>query len=263
MSNPIGLRTIKTGLAVGLSVIVSQFLNLQFPFFVCMTSIFTMDKTALTSLHMGKVRVLGTLLGAIIGTLFASIDRFNPLLCAIGIILLITILNYFKLSQAIGIAGIVFCACMVHIDSSQITPFFYGLHRTLDSFIGMLVSLAVNLLILPNYDISKIQKQLDDVKAKLADFFNKESSADIHLNQSIELNTLVQQLRQQITLYDGERLSQKKRADLEKSKAQFSLLEQLVFELNVIESVTQNKHNEIIQFHYARALSHYQALQSY
>lgn len=259
MSNPIGLRTFKTGIAVGLSLIISQLLHLRFPFFVCMTSIFTMDKTAMTSLHMGKIRVFGTLLGAMLGTLFASIDRFNPILCAMGVILLITILNYLKMPQAIGISGIVFCACMVHVDTNIMTPLYYGAHRTLDSFVGMIVSLSVNLLILPNYDITKIQKQIDRLLEKISSNFEYETFDDASL---IAIHSSIKTIQDQIKLYDSEYLKAAKRASLDRSKVQFSYVEQMNFELQILKTIKKSEDPVIYQFHYTRAHLTYQALVS-
>jgi len=50
----IGLRTIKTAIAVSVSIILSNLLNLEFPYFVAMTAIISMDRTARLSISMGR-----------------------------------------------------------------------------------------------------------------------------------------------------------------------------------------------------------------
>ena len=137
----IGLRTLKTGLVVALSVILSAILKLEYPFFVVMTAIISMDKTMVNSLKMGRNRVFGTFLGACIGIGLSYIDRGNPLLCGLGIIILIQICNHLKLQGAITIGGIVMTAIMVHTDK---TPLYYGFHRTLDTLVGATISFVVN-----------------------------------------------------------------------------------------------------------------------
>jgi len=89
----IGLRTIKTALAVSISIFLSQLLNLEYPYFVAMTAIISMDRTARLSIDMGRNRVIGTLIGALIGILFATIDQGNPWLAGIGILIIILISN--------------------------------------------------------------------------------------------------------------------------------------------------------------------------
>ena len=103
----IGLRTIKTAIAVTLCVIIANIFDLEYPFFMGMTAIISMDKTMTNSLKMGRNRVFGTFLGACIGIMLSYIDRGNALLCGVGVIILITLCNFFKLQGAITIGGIV------------------------------------------------------------------------------------------------------------------------------------------------------------
>jgi len=67
MKKILGLRTIKTGVALALAIFVAQILEIEYPFFVGMTAIISMDKTMTNSLKMGRNRVVGTFLGACIG----------------------------------------------------------------------------------------------------------------------------------------------------------------------------------------------------
>ena len=75
----IGLRTIKTAIAVTICVILANIFDLEYPFFMGMTAIISMDKTMTNSLKMGRNRVFGTFLGACIGILLSYVDRGNAL----------------------------------------------------------------------------------------------------------------------------------------------------------------------------------------
>ena len=156
----IGLRTIKTGIAVFLAVIVAKIAHFEYPFFMGMTAIIAMDKTMSKSLIMGRNRVLGTLFGAIIGVLLSYIDRCNALLCGIGIILLILICNRLKLQGSITIGGIVMLAIMVHTYK---TPIFYGFHRTLDTLVGAFIAFIVNAVIFPYFTLEKLDEIMIDI----------------------------------------------------------------------------------------------------
>ena len=153
----IGLRTIKTGLAVVLSIMIGRLFNLEYPFFIAMTAIISMDKTMMNTLKMGRNRVFGTFLGACIGIMLSYIDRGNALLCGVGMIILITICNYLKLQGSITIGGIVMIAIMVHTDK---TPLFYGFHRTLDTLIGAGISFIVNLFVFPYSRLQTIDQTI-------------------------------------------------------------------------------------------------------
>lgn len=199
MKKQIGLRTIKTGIAVALAVVVSNLLSLEYPFFVCMTAIISMDRTVLLSLQMGCNRVVGTLIGACLGVIFNYIGAGNPILCGVGIIVLITILNKLKLNGAIGIGGIVFSAIMVHIGDNS--PILYGFHRTFDSLIGASISLIINMLILPYYNVNELTKKVDKleglVKVRANDALLKQTIEDIDLELELHVQELVRPNKKQ------------------------------------------------------------------
>jgi len=168
----IGLRTIKTAIAVSVSIVLSNLLKLEFPYFVAMTAIISMDRTARLSISMGRNRVIGTLLGALIGILFASIDRGNPFLAGLGILVIILISNQLKLPGSITVGSFVFVAIMVHI-SGDITPLFYGLHRTLDSLLGALIAFAINLSVMPGYSVKRLDEKLSKFYPLLVQSLNQ------------------------------------------------------------------------------------------
>ncbi|WP_343346054.1 aromatic acid exporter family protein [Terrisporobacter petrolearius] len=58
-------------------------------------------RTIKTSFKMGTQRVLGTLIGGLIGFLLVLISPANPILCGIGIMLVIKCCNMFKLSSLV------------------------------------------------------------------------------------------------------------------------------------------------------------------
>lgn len=142
-SPKIGMRTIKTALAVVLCVMIAQALRLEYPFYAAIAAIISMGNSLTDSLKAGKNRVMGTLAGALIGLFFASIQPNNALLCGLGIILLFWVCNLLRWSASIPIAGIVFMAIMVNLKDQS--PLFYSLNRILDTVIGIGIALLVNL----------------------------------------------------------------------------------------------------------------------
>lgn len=251
MRNYIGLRTIKTGISVCLSVIVSNLLALEYPFFVCMTAIISMDKTVLLSLKMGRNRVFGTICGATLGLLFQYIDAGNPLLCGLGIILLIVFLNKMNMTGAIGISGIVFCAMMVHLGDKS--PILYGIHRTLDSFIGASITLFVNMLILPYYNVNKLDDKIEYLKSEL------EKIKDMMtLNQIIDLrgvHELSNGIAFDLDLYMHEIMSAKKKQDVLELCAQYSLLKDIIEEMEIVSKIRHDQH--VFDYHMNQITHHF------
>ena len=180
----IGLRTIKTAIAVSVSIILSNLFNLEFPYFVAMTAIISMDRTARLSISMGRNRVIGTFLGALIGIVFATIDRGNPFLAGLGILIIILISNQLKLPGSITVGSFVFVAIMVHI-SDDITPLFYGLHRTLDSLFGALIAFVINLSVMPGYSVKRLDEKLNKFYPELIQTLNQVDTVSFDQFKSI------------------------------------------------------------------------------
>lgn len=153
----IGLRTIKTALAVFLCL-------LFFPnesFFACLTSVFCVQDTVDNSVNMAINRGLGTILGAIIGLLFLILCRFFTyeidiyiirkllvyITIASGIIAVIYICNLIKKPGAINISCIAFLAVTtVHAFGE---PILYAANRIVETFFGIFIGLLVNKFVLP------------------------------------------------------------------------------------------------------------------
>lgn len=247
MFKRIGLRTIKTGIAVTVSLWISMLFKLEYPFFVAMTAIISMDKTAMNSMKMGKNRIMGTFIGAIVGILLSYIDRGNPILCGLGIILMIVICNSLKLKGSISIGGIVLLAIMVHTDK---TPLFYGFNRTLDTIIGAGVALLVNCTIFPYYNV----KRLDDIVIKMW----QQSDAIVHSLENRqhcnleEIHKNMKEIENELGLYETEILFHKKKELVAKLRRHYEVTEHLLFEMDVCQSVDQEKHKEVYEYHLQR-----------
>jgi len=204
MSLNIGLRTVKTALAVTISIFLSQLLKLEFPYFVAMTAIISMDRTARLSINMGRNRVIGTLIGALIGILFATIDQGNPLLAGFGILLIILISNSLKLPGSITVGSFVCVAIMVHIPAN-ITPLFYGLHRTLDSLFGAFIAFVVNISVMPGYSVKRLDEKLVNFYPILDNTLNKFDS--IKLDDFLQINAKFNELMEEALLYKDDVIS--------------------------------------------------------
>ncbi|RUT47642.1 FUSC family protein [Paenibacillus anaericanus] len=144
----IGMRNIKTAIAIFVCLIISELLHLEYPFYAAIATIISMENSVTNSFTVGKNRMMGTFVGAGIGLIFAIIDPQNAFYCAIGIVLVIYICNLLKWNKSISIASIVFLAIMLNLQVGG-SPLLYGLNRIFDTLIGVSVAVVVNYLIFP------------------------------------------------------------------------------------------------------------------
>lgn len=157
----IGLRTIKTGIAVCLCVLVIAAIKLDSPFYAVIAAIISMDKTIIGSFKAGKNRMIGTLVGAVVGVICASIIPENALMCGIGIIILIVICNVMQMKGSVVVGGIVFIAIMVNLKGQSAVA--YSISRIIETFIGIALAILVNLMFYPYNGLQHMEKEFDEI----------------------------------------------------------------------------------------------------
>lgn len=150
----IGLRTIKTGIAVFISMYIAEIFQLNSPFFVCIASVLTMQVTVSESFAIGRNRMIGTLIGAGIAILCIVMNLSSSILNALWIILTIFICVQLNLKKSITIACLVFLSIV--LQSVEGDGVLYGLSRILDTFVGIMVGVLVNFFVFP----PNIQKRI-------------------------------------------------------------------------------------------------------
>lgn len=148
LQNIIGMRTIKTGIAVMLCCLLTRF-AVDNMFYCSIACVVTMQDTIKTSFKMGTQRVLGTLIGGLIGFLLVLISPANPILCGIGIMIVIKCCNMFKLSSLV-VSSVTFLSLYLgYVDSA---PLVYSIQRIIDTSIGVIMGLIINYSVArPNY----------------------------------------------------------------------------------------------------------------
>ncbi|MBO3446478.1 aromatic acid exporter family protein, partial [Clostridium sp. CCUG 7971] len=103
----IGMRTIKSGIAVSCCVMAGKYI-VQNPMYSAVACIISMKDTVTGSLKAGLDRIKGTIIGGIIGFLMVLIKPGDPILCGLGVIATIYICNALKLNTAITVANVAF-----------------------------------------------------------------------------------------------------------------------------------------------------------
>lgn len=161
----IGMRNIKTALATTLTALLYLLVGRN-PTFACIGTIFGVGSDMENSKLNGGNRFFGTVFGGVIGmALFkiyitvypeAEILRYpakevvtyHPLillLLAIGVIVLILTSVTFKWPGAIQPGGVMLCILLFTTPADNYL--FYSINRIVDTGIGVIIALAVNLLL--------------------------------------------------------------------------------------------------------------------
>lgn len=228
-------------------------MNIEYPFFVAMTAILSMDVTAINSIKIGRNRIFGTMIGATVGLTMALIDRGNPILCGIGTIVMIEICNLLKLKGAIGIGGIVMMAIMVHTKDGI---FFYALNRTLDTFIGATIALLVNITIFPYYSVERIDETLIKLWDQTQDIMYKLNKEEEEL-EIISIHDNIREIENELSLYSHEVFFHKRNELVHKLQNHLMVLKRMMVEIDVLDTIDKDKNSVVYDFHRQRAIDIY------
>lgn len=181
----VGKRTLKTALAVVLSLYIGKLLQLSTPLFAGFSAVVVMQGSVYDSVRVMKDRMLATITGALVALLFIALRFENYLAIGLGIILVILISTNFKWKNSIALGCITFLIIMVNEGGDSEMQ--YALHRTLDTMIGLVVGTAVNYLVFPPHPmrliIATYREIEEDLFTVFRDFLEFEKPMQITLIQ--------------------------------------------------------------------------------
>ena len=152
----VGMRNVKTAVAVGICFLI--FLPfwssgggeaaMVGPFYACIASIVCMQSSVGATWKQGGSRLLGTLIGGLLGLLCVSVTTYwgHPvvlvLVCGVGTLACIYLCNVLNRPSACAISAIVCCSIMLSHSGQE--RYFYTVARMLETAVGILVAMAVN-----------------------------------------------------------------------------------------------------------------------
>lgn len=195
-----GLRIIKTGIAATLCIAVCSLLKLDRPFLAVIASVLSMGKSIDFSVRAGKNKLLGVLLGSAIGCGFAALLPANAGLCGIGVILVLYLCHLLHLNGAGPLACCVFAAVLFY--ASMPWPWVYAVVCVENAAVGIVISVAVNLLIFPPNYAAEVEKNYAALREKTA--LAAEDVSAMREADTEELEGVVKRLSGGVRLYVSE-----------------------------------------------------------
>lgn len=152
----IGMRSIKTGLAVFICLVLYTYIPLKDPILAVLVSISAIQNNINDSVTFSKNRLIGTFLGTIIGIIYTQVAGQSFIFIAFGVIALITLLNKLNQSDSIRIAMAVFVSIITGVVQGN--PIIYGFNKFANTLLGIIVGFLINYFIKPPNQV-EIMKQ--------------------------------------------------------------------------------------------------------
>lgn len=174
----IGLRTIKTVLAVFVCLLIKMIFNRQSVLFAAIAAVICMQQTPQKSLSTGIRRFIGTVIGALFGFLILEIVPFIPsyyefsyvFIIPVGMLLAMYFCILFNQRTSISICCVVFLSIVTNFGRDIQGTGAYVLTRIIDTTIGIVVATLINKYFFPyqqdecSEEIPKIPEEIKETE---------------------------------------------------------------------------------------------------
>ncbi|MBQ4642083.1 MAG: FUSC family protein [Oscillospiraceae bacterium] len=201
----IGLRTLKTALAVMLAIAVADAYGATDSrlVFAMLGAMLTMEPTFRDAFLTFIFRTVGVLLGAVMGVLLQMLPLPQLVSIGIGVVLLITLYNVLHVHYSPLMPCLILVMLFVE---SNLHPWEYAFGRVWDTAIGMVIGLAINMLVLP-YDNSKIIfRLLQELEVSLDTYLRKAEDNALTPEDEAAIRQQVASVQRGIVLYADQKL---------------------------------------------------------
>ena len=207
---PVGMRTIKTALAVilALSVVEQYGASPSKVVFATIGAISAVAPTFTASLLACLTQICGVTIGVLLALLMMVLNVPDMVAVGIGIILILASYQYFHLK----LVPVLPCLVLVNIClNPEVEAFAYSTGRIWDTAIGLAIGLLVNTLIFP-YDNSRtIRQTMIGLDQDLILFLEDMFDGDTQLPETEVLEGKIDALESQLVLFSQQRLLRRKR----------------------------------------------------
>jgi ribosomal protein S18 acetylase RimI-like enzyme len=190
----IGMRNIKTALAVGVCLLFFQFLGVSDGITAAIAAIICMKSSLQNSVQTGIERVIGTSIGAVLGILALLVVRHIPyqlstLLVTLSVVLIIYLCNIFKLQSTIVISLVVFL--IILIGEKDLPPLFFGIMRLVETIFGIIAAYLINRFFDPSLLKRKPKEQLPVLEIRAFHIYDLPQVMALWLNSNLRLHPFI------------------------------------------------------------------------
>lgn len=199
----IGLRTIKTAVAVSIAMLIVTAYGATTSklIFAMLGAMAAMEPTFKESLESCLTQIVGMIFGMLAGVLLLNLPLNSLLVAGIGIIFVITFYNLFQIRFSPGLP----CLMVVIICTTpDIMPFTYGLGRLWDTAIGLGIGMIINTLVFP-YDTSRrLQTTAECLDKEIIMFLEDMFDGDDHLPNTTKMKQMIDDMQRLLKIFSNQ-----------------------------------------------------------
>lgn len=148
----IGLRTLKTAIAVSICMIISHLIARDSPVLSCLAAVYCMRTSTSSTMRFGKHRIFGTLTGGLVSVLAIMLQNIftrnivsDTIIVFLNIIVIIVVCNMRKHPESIITAASTMLIICFNTPATETIS--YAFLRMLDVLIGAGVAIIVDFVL--------------------------------------------------------------------------------------------------------------------
>ena len=214
----IGLRTLKTVTAVIIAMLIVDFLGATASklIFAMLGAMAAVQPTFKESIESCLTQIIGVIFGALMGVLLLALKLPALVATGVGIILVITLYNAFKIRFSPSLP----CFIVVMLSTTaDVQPFAYAAGRVWDTAIGLGVGMIINTLVFPYDNSRQIRSTAESLDRELIHFLEDMFDGDDILPNPKEMHHKIDTLSKELTLFSNQKLFLHLRRQKEKLEA--------------------------------------------
>ena len=201
----IGLRTVKTTVAVILSMIIVTYWGTTDSklIFAMLGAMAAVQPTFKASVESCVSQTVGVLFGACMGVLLRLIAMPPLVATGIGMVLVITLYN------AMGIRFSPSLSCFIVVmlcTAPDIQPMTYALGRIWDSAIGLGIGMLINTLVFPYDNSRQIRETVESLDKAVIRFLEEAFDGDECMPDSREISQQIEAMARQLSIFSNQKL---------------------------------------------------------
>lgn len=201
----IGLRTVKTAAAVIIAMLIvdSHGVSSSKLVFAMLGAMAAVQPTFQESVNACIGQIVSVQLGSFLGVIMQKLPVSPFLACGLGVLVVITLFNAFRLRYIPNIA----CLVLVLVCTSpDIEPLPYALERMWDTAIGLGVGFVFNTLVLPYNNSKKILATIEGLEQELIWFLEHLFDGDDVLPNAEVMMKKIDFMAKQLDIFSKQKL---------------------------------------------------------
>lgn len=215
---PIGLRTLKTAVAIVISMIIVDAYGASSSrlIFAMLGAMAAVQPTFKDSVESCLTQIAGVFLGALAGVLLLALPVHQLAAAGMGVILVILVYNALHIRFSPSLPSfIVVLLC----TTPGVQPLSYGLGRIWDTAIGLGVGMAINTLIFPYDNSRRIRSTIESLHKELILFLEEMFDGDNILPDAANTSHAIDDMHKQLKIFENQKLMfhlRRQKKDLER-----------------------------------------------